>query len=688
MLDQVQPVPAGANSGPKALDAAARAMLALSEEAMLVLQQGVIVECNAAALNLLGMVRQQLLGQSFKICLSLEQVGATPQALAQDIHQYPSTPRSNRECQLIRYRNGGVETFIANVITKPWQDAGQQSVVVLIHDISQQRHAELALQNKRVVLQSLLDNFPGGVSLIDSNLRFVVWNKELLRMLDFDDSLFPPDNPPLLPDLYRFNLQRGEYGDVDAESYLSMMVERAMRFEAHVFERRRPNGTVLEIRGSPIINGGFVTTYQDVTERHRIEEKLRRQSVLLQAVLENLPQGICVFDEKLRLELWNSGLVEMLGMPSSAFAKGADFEDLLRLMASLGEVGGADAERDVAGRMKQIRQFREHRYERTSKNGNTHLIQGKPVSIDGKVAVFITTLTDITDRKQAELAQCQANTQLEKLVKELQETRADLVRSEKLASLGALVAGVAHELNTPLGNSLLMASALQDATGMIMGKLEMGGVMRSDLSVYLEEAADASSLIMRNLTIAAELIIRFKQIAIDQAGAERGVFNLAALCQDTLALLQEKVEQCGHHVDIFIDDQIEMDSFPGALEQVIANLVNNALLHAYEGRRGGHMRLTATVPEKGARNRILLEFNDDGSGIPSEIQDRIFDPFFTTKIGRGGTGLGLSISYNIITSLLGGQVSVHSSTGRGTSFLLDLPLLAPPQQEDEARNLR
>jgi len=688
MLDQVQPIPARIDSGSQAMDTAARAMLALSEEAMLVLHQDIIVDCNCAALNLLGVVRQQLLGLSFKVCLAPEQVGTTSQALVQDIHQFPCTPRTNRECQLLRYRENGAETFIADVITKPWQEAGQQFVVVLIHDITQQRLAELTLQNKRLVLQSLLDNFPGGVSLIDSNLRFVVWNKELLRMLDLDDSLFPIDNPPFLPDLYRYNLQRGEYGDVDPESYLNMMIERAMRFEAHVFERSRPNGMVLEIRGSPIVNGGFVTTYQDVTERHRIEEKLRRQSVLLQAVLENLPQGICVFDERLHLELWNSGLVEMLGMPSSAFSKGADFENLLRLMASLGDFGGLDAERDVAGRMMQIRQFREHRYERTSKNGNTHLVQGKPVSIDGKVAVFITTLTDITDRKQAELAQCKANCQLEKLVKELQETRADLVRSEKLASLGALVAGVAHELNTPLGNSLLMASALQDATGMIMGKLEMGGVMRSDLSVYLEEAADASSLIMRNLTIAAELIIRFKQIAIDQAGAERGVFELAALCRDTLALLQEKVDQSGHLVEISIDDHIEMDSFPGALEQVIANLVNNALLHAYDGRRGGHMRLTAKVPASGERNRVLLEFHDDGSGIPSEIQDRIFDPFFTTKIGRGGTGLGLSISYNIITSLLGGQVSVHSSSERGTSFLLDLPLIAPQQQEDDARALR
>ncbi len=688
MLDHVQPTAACTDSGLTASEAAAHAMLALSEEAMLVLQHGVIVECSPATLELFGMTRKQLIGQDFKICLAPVQASADIPTLAQEIVQMPTVPRLCYECQLLRYRAAMQQSFVAEVIAKPWQDASVQWVVLLVHDLSQQRLAEQVLQNKRVLLQSLLNNFPGGVSLIDSQLRFVVWNKELLRMLDFDDSLFPLDNPPYLPDLYRYNLARGEYGDVDAESYLSMMTERAMRFEAHVFERSRPNGMVLEIRGSPIVNGGFVTTYQDVTERHRIEEKLRRQSVLLQAVLENLPQGICVFDEKLRLELWNSGLVEMLGMPSSAFAKGVDFEDLLRLMASLGDADSSEAERDVGARMKQIRQFREHRYERTSKNGNTHLIQGKPVSIDGKVAVFITTLTDITDRKQAELAQCLANAELEKTVKELQETKSELVRSEKLAALGALVAGVAHELNTPLGNSLLMASALQDATGMIMGKLEMGGVMRSDLSVYLEEAADASSLIMRNLTIAAELIIRFKQIAIDQAGAERGVFQLSALCHDTLALLQEKVEQSGHHVDIDIDEAIQMDSFPGPLEQVIANLVNNALLHAYEGRRGGRMRLSAVVPAKGGGNRVLLEFNDDGCGIPGEIQDRIFDPFFTTKIGRGGTGLGLSISYNIITSLLGGQVSVHSTAGRGTSFLLDLPMLAPPQQEDDARNFR
>ena len=684
MLDQVQPMKASDELNRNPPEASCRAMLALSEEAMLVLSQGKIIECNPAAMALLGRERTQLIGQEIAQFLAAQQDQFNAQDLARIIAQFPNVPRLSTECVMQRYSieaNEQIQPFYAEVVSKPWQEGCAQCVVLLVRDISPMRRAEKALQTKRVALQSLLDNFPGGVSLIDSNLRFVVWNKGLLRMLDFPEELFPIDNPPYLPDLYRYNVARGEYGEVDTEAYLQMITERALRFEPHVFERTRPNGMVLEIRGAPIMNGGFVTTYQDVTERHRIEEKLRRQSVLLQAVLENLPQGICVFDEHLRLELWNSGLVEMLSLPTEMFAKGVGFEDLLRLMAERGEGTGEDAERDIAGRMKQIRQFREHRYERTSKSGSTHLIQGKPVSIDGKVAVFITTLTDITDRKQAEMAQCKANAQLECLVKELHETRADLVRSEKLAALGALVAGVAHELNTPLGNSLLMASALQDATGMILGKLEVGGVMRSDLSVYLEEAADASSLIMRNLTTAAELIIRFKQIAIDQAGAERGVFKLLGLCQDTLDLLQEKIDQCGHEIHIVIDEEIEMDSFPGPLEQVIANLVNNALLHAYEGRRGGNMRLSAKLPTGGNGERVLLEFYDDGCGIAHDIQDRIFDPFFTTKIGRGGTGLGLSISYNIITSLLGGQVSVHSAAGHGTSFLLDLPLVAPPQQE-------
>ncbi|WP_338847674.1 PAS-domain containing protein [Massilia sp. W12] len=675
-------------------DAMLRTMLDLSEEAMLVMQGGRILACNVAAVNLLQMAQQDLCGMSLVRLLAAcpEQVGAACSALLERL----ALPPQEREVIEGWLQPGKSAPFLAEIIKKPWPQDEKGWYVLLLRNVSAQRRVEQALQDKTVVLQSLLDNFPGGVSLIDKDLRFVVWNRGLLDMFEFSEEQFQPDNPPSLPDLYRFNIARGEYGEVsDPEALLEQMIERARRFEAHLFERTRNNGAVLEIRGAPIVHGdkgGFVTTYLDVSARHVMAEKLRRQSVLLQAVLENLPQGICVFDEKLRVELWNSTLAHMLGLPQESFVRGVEFETLLRLMAARGDGESPETEREIMARMNQIRSFREHRYERTSKSGSTHLVQGKPVSIDGKLAVFITTLTDITDRKQAELAQCESNAQLARLVKELQETRADLVRSEKLAALGALVAGVAHELNTPLGNSLLMASALQDATGMIRGRLEAGGVARTDLSVYLEEAADASALILRNLGTAAELIIRFKQIAIDQAGAERGVFKLAALAQDTIDLLQEKIDQCGHEVVIDIDGAIEMDSFPGPLEQVIANLVNNSLLHAYEGRRGGHMRLSARLlPARAARGpgaalekpspRVLLEFHDDGCGIAPDIQNRIFDPFFTTKVGRGGTGLGLSISYNIITSLLGGQVSVHSSSGRGASFLLDLPLIAPPQAD-------
>ena len=258
----------------------------------------------------------------------------------------------------------------------------------------------------------------------------------------------------------------------------------------------------------------------------------------------------------------------------------------------------------------------------------------------------------------------------------LKETQAQLAAQEKLASLGSLVAGVAHELNTPIGNSLLMASTLQERTSAVAARFTDATLKRSDLEDYMAASREASELIVRSLHNAAELVSSFRQVSVDQASAQRRRFDLAQACHEIVATLMNTVRLAEHRLLLDVPAGIVMDGFPGPLGQVLINFVNNAMLHAFEGP-GGTMTIGAALHD----GRVTITFRDDGRGIEPAHLGRIFDPFFTTRMGQGGTGLGLNIVYNIVTSLLGGTIRVESTLGAGTLFVLDLPLRAPDAPE-------
>lgn len=261
---------------------------------------------------------------------------------------------------------------------------------------------------------------------------------------------------------------------------------------------------------------------------------------------------------------------------------------------------------------------------------------------------------------------------------QLQQAQAKLVAQEKMAALGSLVAGVAHELNTPIGNSLIIASTLHNKSDAIEQKMENGLMRRSDLGTFINDARHASSLIMRGLNNAVDLLSSFKQVAVDRTTAQRRQFNLQQTCTEIVATMMNQIKHSGHTLLQDIHPDIVLDSYPGPLGQVITNLISNALLHAFEGRSGGQMVLLAYLHNP---TTVCIQFRDNGLGIAESHLGRIFDPFFTTKLGQGGSGLGLSISYNIVTSLLGGSIKVHSTSNAGTSFILELPL-NPPQPKE------
>ncbi|MFG6447980.1 two-component regulator propeller domain-containing protein [Roseateles sp. BYS180W] len=256
----------------------------------------------------------------------------------------------------------------------------------------------------------------------------------------------------------------------------------------------------------------------------------------------------------------------------------------------------------------------------------------------------------------------------------LQQARSLLMQQEKLAALGGLVAGVAHELNTPIGNSLLVSTTLKDTTQDFNRQLQQPGLRRSALQEFCEHVSEAATLLQRSLEQAASMISGFKQLAVDQASEQRRNFELATLCQEVAQTLDRRLYRGGHQLMLQVAPDLHMDSYPGPLGQVLNNLVINAQLHGFDGQRSGLVRISAH--SSGAQS-LRLEVMDNGRGMSAEHLKRVFEPFFTTRMGRGGSGLGMHICYTIVTGLLGGQIRVLSEPGQGTRVIMDLPLQAP-----------
>ncbi|MEQ1438128.1 ATP-binding protein [Fontimonas sp. SYSU GA230001] len=267
----------------------------------------------------------------------------------------------------------------------------------------------------------------------------------------------------------------------------------------------------------------------------------------------------------------------------------------------------------------------------------------------------------------------QANEELTATLERLREAQAQLVQAERLASLGGLVAGVAHEINTPVGVGVTAASTLEDWTRDIERQYRSNELKRSDLERFIEVARESSLIILRNLQRAADLIHSFKQVAVDQSSGERRRFRLKSYIDEVLLSLAPKTKKSGHGIEIRCADDIELDSYPGAIAQILTNFISNSLLHAFPDGRRGTLRIAVAAAE----GWVTLEYADDGVGIPAEHLKRVFDPFFTTKRGTGGSGLGLHIVFNLVHQLLGGTIEVSSAPDQGTRFVVRFPVNAP-----------
>lgn len=431
------------------------------------------------------------------------------------------------------------------------------------------------------------------------------------------------------------------------------------------------------------------TLNNELRERQRAEAALGLSQAKFGAIFDASPVPMTVsrLGEVYRLLDINNAWIRLFGVESSAILGTED--EGLRLWKDPQDRVEVFAQLEHSGELASYRAWMQRGDDQPAILCE---LSGKVIAFENET-LLILVYDDITAKYQYDQDILQLNARLEHRVIErthelsdalaqLTEAQAELVQKEKLSALGALVAGIAHELNTPIGNSLTVASTLESDANAFAAILETG-LTRSRLNAFINDSREGAEILVRCLRQAAKLVASFKQVAVDQSSVNRRTFALDEMVAELLITLGPSFRNSAHSVTSTIPTGITLDSYPGPLGQILTNLINNAAIHAFEQEQKGTIEIVAErVDEK-----VVVTVIDNGMGIPDAHISRIFDPFFTTKLGQGGSGLGLNIVYNLVRDVLGGIIRVESVLGQGTRFVLTLPLIAPalaPEKSVEA----
>ena len=406
---------------------------------------------------------------------------------------------------------------------------------------------------------------------------------------------------------------------------------------------------------------GVNVAAEEITERKRAEAALQASERQFHTLADSIPQLVWMADAQGAIYWFNNHWHEYTGRPSGDVGS-HDWQAVLgRRWTQALETGEAlESELSLLGNDGQYRPFL------------THVVPLR----DSNSAVYgwIGTHIDISERKRSELEIRSARDAAEAALRNLQETQNSLIEAEKLAALGRLVAGVAHEINNPVGTSLTVASALERKTALFAAEAAQGNLKRSSLNEFLRISREASAQLVTNLNRAAEMIQSFKQVATDRNYSNQRIFDLGVLTEQVAMSLRPGLGKQNLTLTVDCQPELVMNSYPGPYGQVLTNLFLNSIAHAFaDGKRGA---IGIKVRASGKDN-VEIVFSDDGCGMSDDVRRKAFDPFFTTRRDQGSTGLGLHIVHSIVTNYLGGRLHLDSEPGKGTKMQLILPRVVP-----------
>jgi len=628
--------------------------------------EGTLVDVNAQWSRLTGWPRNEVLGRS-PAALGLW-AGAAPE------HDWGDPPGAGQARPLewpLRTRAG--DERVVSLHAARIQIGGAEHHLAYLVDVTARRRAEDLLRERETVLLQAQHLARLGSWRWHGDSDEGQWSDETYRLFGVDPAHFVVNAANFMALIHPEDRAAIDRAQADALAGVRPYdLEYRVLTPAGELRHLHGRASVVpgEAPGQPVTMLGTVL---DITQRKAAEQAL----LLRDSALRTSLNAVAMSDLQGRLNYVNDAFVALWGLDDPGQALGrpvdsfwADPAQSLAVVAALRQ-GAGTWRGELVGRRRDGSRFDVATWATLATEAG-----GRPI---GMLASFL----DITERKRAETELQQLNATLDARVQErtreleaalahLQQAQDELVRREKLAALGALVAGLAHELNTPVGNAVMVSSTLAGRQQEFEAALA-GGLRRSTLDAFLGSTREITAVLERNLHRAAELIGSFKQIAVDQSSYQRRRFEAAEVVQEIALALSPTLRRSRV---VLVDETptgLVFDSYPGPLGQVLINLVNNAVVHAFDGGAAGRVRIGAAALDPG---HVRLWVADDGRGIPPEHLRQVFDPFFTTRLGQGGSGLGMHIVYTLVTGLLGGRIDVQSTPGRGTRVQIDLPRVA------------
>lgn len=523
-----------------------------------------------------------------------------------------------------------------------------QGTIWIITDIDKRKAAENKLRDTMLELQAILDSAAVGI-IFSRNRQFERCNQRGASIFGYSPrELLGQAAISIYPNVE-------SYERIGREAGPQLAAGAAFRAD---WQYKKKNGDLIWCRvyGKALdpanTERGTVWIFDDITEARDIQDALKQSLQEMEAIMFNASVGILITRER-KITRYNPMFGQMFGL-SGETGLGRPASDLFRSeqeYSALGEL--------ATPLLSQAKPFQTELFMRSQDGSDLWInLIGYVADAQNTRHATFWILEDRSAFKSAEAA--------------LLKAQSDLAQAEKLAALGLLVVGVAHELNTPIGNALTAASTVQERSLEIQNEINAGHLRRSQLDHFLSDMNGLSRLIIQSCERTAQLVIAFKQVAANRHNEQRRAFKLHCIVEQAIALQQQKLAELPGHVECQIACDIATniicDSYPQALSEVITSLLENALTHAFVGRLRGTLQISASAGEW-----IEMRFSDDGIGMDAAMLTRIFDPYFTTRLGHGRSGLGLSISRNLSTAVLGGELSVESVLGHGSCFSLRFP---------------
>ena len=410
----------------------------------------------------------------------------------------------------------------------------------------------------------------------------------------------------------------------------------------------------LEYTITPLISGKqtvFMLIIRDITDRKTAEEALQESEEKYRTILESIEDGYFEIDMEANFTFYNDALTRILGYPEEEILE----ENLLKF---IDKNASENLHQNLNDMFDTEKSTKDIEWIVLTKNGTEKYVEASLSvmwNIEGEKIGFRGLLRDVTKRKLAET--------------ELKMAQDHLMQSEKMAVLGELVAGVAHEINTPIGIGVTGMSALEERSNDIKKIYAKNDLTQDDFENYINTVSEASTTVLSNLQRAAEMVRTFKQVAADQSSERRRTFKLKEYINDIIFSMRPRLKKTRHMITVKCPDDLELETYPGALSRIVTNLVMNSLIHGFDKKEKGKIVFDIKREKEG----LLFKYSDNGKGMEQEVVGKIFDPFFTTRRGQGGTGLGLHIVYNLVTQTLNGTIECNSKPGKGTVFFIRIP---------------